>query len=218
MKTRILITAATEKEISAINTNEYADRVDVDLLVTGVGQVLTVYSLMKYLSNNNTLDYILNIGIAGSFTSKHAIGDTMIVAEDYFADLGIEEQYELKSAWDAGLISAHEFPFESGAIVCDPGIIKLLGLDIKAVRGITINTVSGTEKTIQSYIEKFNPDIETMEVAAALYVGRMENIPLIPLRSISNLIEPRNRGAWDINKALAALQPAMQIIFEKILK
>jgi len=216
MKTRLLITAATEKELSAVSTDAYADIVDADFLVTGVGSVFTVYALMNYLVNNKNPDYIINIGIAGSFTLRYAIGDTIVVTEDFFADLGVEEQTGFKSIWEEGLIGSGEFPFNKGAVQCDPRIKELLGPDIKKVRGITVNTASGIDKTIRRYIERYMPDIETMEVAAALYVGRMENIPVIALRSVSNIIEPRNKEAWDINKAIEALQPALNNIIEKI--
>ena len=216
MKTKILITAATEKELFSVDTSDMAASFEFDTIVTGVGSVSTVYALMAYLHKNGRPDYIINIGIAGSFTSELALGDTMIVESDCFADIGVESQNGFLSAWESGLMHSTEYPFEKGWIKCDSEIIRVLGDAIKSVKGITVNTVSGSEETIDRHINKYKPEIETMEVAAALYVGRMENIPLIALRSVSNMIEPRNRDAWDILSAIAALQPALEIILKKL--
>lgn len=217
MKTRLLISAATEKELYSVDTSLYSDAFYIDTLLTGVGSVSTVYSLMSYLRKVEKPDFIINIGIAGSFASKHAIGDSMIVGSDCFADLGIEEQDGFRSIWEAGLVNSSEHPFDNGCINCDPEILRMAGKDIEIVKGITINTTSGTKETIDRLIGKYDPDIETMEVAAALYVARMEKIPLFALRSVSNMIEPRNKDAWDIPNAISALQPALNIILKKIL-
>lgn len=215
MKTSILISAATERELLAVKNLDYGENFDIDFLLTGVGSAVTVYSLMKYLRNNKA-DFIVNVGIAGSFSPEHLIGDALVVAEDIFADLGIEEQTGFMNVWEYGLVASGEFPFENGIVYCEPLLADLLGPDIKMVRGITVNTASGNTKTIQKYIEKYKPDIETMEVAASLYVGRMEKIPVIALRTVSNFVEPRDKGNWDIEKALQGLENALRLIMEKI--
>jgi futalosine hydrolase len=216
MKTKILITAATIKELQSVDVLRMRASFDIDMFVTGVGSMSTIYNLMSYFEKKGRPDFLINIGIAGSFSPEFAIGDTMIVESDCFADIGIEDQSGFKSIWETGLIQSSEFPFENGYIKCDPEIVLMLGDSIRRVKGITVNMASGREETIERYLERHNPDIETMEVAAVLYVGRMEDIPVIALRSISNKIEPRNRDAWDILSALSALQPAFDNILNKI--
>jgi futalosine hydrolase len=44
-----------------------------------------------------------------------------------------------------------------------------------------------------------------MEGAAVFYVAGMLDIPVIQLRTISNYVEPRNRGAWKIQEAIQVL-------------
>ncbi len=216
MKTSILITAATERELLAVKNLDHSENFEIDFLLTGVGSAITVYSLMKYLRNNKP-DYIVNVGIAGSFSPEYLIGDALVVAEDTFADLGIEERSGFMNVWEYGLMASSEFPFENGIISCEPLLADLLRPYFKMVKGITVNTASGNEKTIQEYIEKYKPDIETMEVAAVLYVGRMEKIQVIALRTVSNLVEPRDREKWDIEKALKGLENALSLIMEKII-
>lgn len=216
MKRKILITAATEEELHDINTSSFGDTFILEILLTGVGSVSTVYSLMSYLRNNNPPDYIINIGIAGSFNPLYAIGDTVLVESDCFADLGMEDHNEFISVWEAGIVHSSEFPFENGFIYSDKSVLDKIGGDIRKAKGLTINTASGSVATIDRLIARYDPDIETMEVAAALYVSRMENIPLLALRSVSNKVEPRNTDAWDTIKAISALKPALNIILEKL--
>lgn len=204
MKTSILISAATERELEAVKNLAYTENTEIDFLLTGLGSAITVYSLMKYLRKHRP-DYIINIGIAGSFGLHYPVGDTLVVEVDTFADLGIEGPAGFTTVWEDGLVAPNEFPFENGFIYCDPRVSELLQSDIKMVKGITVNTVSGDDSTIKGYIDKYKPDIETMEVAGALYVGRMESIPVIALRSVSNFVEPRKKENWDIEKALEAL-------------
>ena len=53
-----------------------------------------------------------------------------------------------------------------------------------------------------------------MEGAAVLFTAAKQGIPVFQLRSVSNMVEPRNRPAWQIDLALKNLA----ISFEEILK
>ena len=168
MKTSILISAATERELLAVRNIAFSEDFEIDFLLTGVGSAITVYSLMKYLRKNKP-SYIVNVGIAGSYRPDLLIGDVLIVAEDIFADLGIQDRTGFTNVWEYGLLDSGEFPFDNGMIYFEPLLAELLGSEIKMLRGITVNTASGNKNTIKKYIEKYKPDIETMEVAAAYY-------------------------------------------------
>jgi len=73
---------------------------------------------------------------------------------------------------------------------------------VKPVRAITVNAATGSEKTRRMHLEKFNPDIETMEGATFFYICSQENIPFLALRAISNMVERRNKSNWKIPLAL----------------
>jgi futalosine hydrolase len=51
-----------------------------------------------------------------------------------------------------------------------------------------------------------------MEGYGAAEAAQQANIPFIELRTISNLIGPRDREAWRLSEALAALKRAAQAI------
>jgi futalosine hydrolase len=62
-------------------------------------------------------------------------------------------------------------------------------------------------------MSKFNPDIETMEGASFFYICRREGIPFVAFRSISNRIEPRNKGNWNVKLALDNLAASLYDVF-----
>ena len=76
---------------------------------------------------------------------------------------------------------------------------------LKPVRAITVNTATGSEVGRIKLLQKFNPDIETMEGATFFYICAKENIPFLALRAISNRVEPRNKSNWNIALALENL-------------
>jgi futalosine hydrolase len=59
-------------------------------------------------------------------------------------------------------------------------------------------------------LEKFNPDIETMEGATFFYICSLENIPFLALRAISNKVERRNKINWKIALALNNLSEKLK--------
>lgn len=206
---KILIIAATKLEINSLSefyNNNIKSKTahQLDFLIAGIGSVSSTYELNKYLARNKT-DLIINIGIAGAFTKKLAIGEVVQVVSDTFADLGIDDNGVYKSIYREQLVNPNEFPFQNGIMYNHSDIAKNTSA-IKSVNGITLNTVSGSEKKIQALKKLYNADIETMEGAAIFFTCLKENLDFIQIRSISNYIEPRNKENWQIEKAIDNLQ------------
>ena len=82
----ILIVAATELEIAPFIHLD----LPVDILITGVGAPAAIYQMQKKLQEKKYKS-VIQAGIAGSFTDSLALGDTVIVERDCFADIGINE-------------------------------------------------------------------------------------------------------------------------------
>jgi len=213
---KILIVSATEKEIiPLINSLKAINQLDesgeflyksiiIDILVTGVGSVFTTYSLLQKLTTTK-YDLVINAGIAGSFDSDLNVGDVVIVKQDQFADLGIEDENSFSTLFEKGFISKSLFPFENGVLINTTIFSKLLIKEITPVTAITVNTTHGREESIYQFKEKFCADIETMEGAAFFYVCLQQKVPFIQLRAISNYVKPRKFAKWDIAKAIENL-------------
>lgn len=175
-------------------------RDDLSLLVAGVGTPGTIFHLTSLLASAS-FDRIIHVGIAGSYNPDLKLGDLAEVGEDRFADLGIDDNGNFSSVFDSGLTNPNLKPFSKGALV-NP-IPKQRGLPV--VKGITVNTTSGSRKLIEQWQFLYHPDIESMEGAAALFVCLQNNIPLIQIRAISNVVEPRNKDAWKMELAIQNL-------------
>ena len=207
---KILIVSATEKEILPLKNRlkfktstacviKYSGIKDfsVDFLVTGIGSTLTSYALTKKLSVKK-YDFIINAGIAGSFSDNLTIGEVVNVKEDEFADLAIEDKNDLFTLFEKGFIEKNQSPFTNSKLH-NP---TTFNLHLKNVLGITVNTTHGNKNSIELFKNKFKADIETMEGAAFFYVCLNEGVKFTQIRAISNYVEERNNANWNIPLAI----------------
>ena len=208
---RLLVVAATGFELMPLTA--HLDRhfiqkgpdsfqlgdLQLTLLVTGVGAPATVYALTRMLSAFR-FDLVINVGIAGAFDDSVPLGQVFNIKADTFADLGVEEaDGSFRSIFDLQLADPSALPFQGGWLV-QPQLEEMRFLPMAT--GITVNKVHGYAESIAKIKQKYPADIETMEGAAFFYVCLMEKIPFLALRGISNHVEPRNRAAWDIPRAI----------------
>lgn len=194
---KLLVVAATQAEIAptlahfGIASNNFIETENFDLLITGVSMVATAFSLGKQLSNQYNL--VLNVGIAGSFDRDIALGEVVNITHDTFAELGTEDHDDFITLPQLGF---GENTFFSSAETA---------LNLKKVKGITVNKVHGNAQSIEKTIQLHQPQTESMEGAAVFYACQQLNIPAMQIRSISNYVEPRNRESWQIGLAVKNL-------------
>jgi futalosine hydrolase len=214
---RILLVVATTAECQGlikdgkkspakgIVEKEILSDMEADLLITGVGQVATAFHLGKILANEH-YDLAINIGLAGSFRRDWELGKVIQVVQDEFADLGVEDHDQFIDLFDLGLLDSGEAPFHQKKLFPIPfTTVNQQNLQFPVATGITVNTVHGNADSISAISQRFQADVESMEGAAFLYACNLAGIPSIQLRALSNYVEPRNRDAWQISKALDEL-------------
>jgi futalosine hydrolase len=225
MSYKLLIVTATSSEADVLKKvdgiisvgNYYRLGVtEISLLITGVGSVSTAWSLKNWLSVNRKPDIVINAGIAGSFKSDINIGDVVMPVKDCFADSGIEDREKFLTSFESGLADPNEFPYRSGVLHSDVILSEKIKSIIRPVNAITVNTATGSEKTIDKLLKKFNPDIETMEGATFFYICTREKLPFLALRSISNMVEARNRSRWNIPLALENLSEKLKEVIIRL--
>ena len=152
---RILLVAATEGEISALRPDL---KPDVDVLVTGIGMVSTAARCARALALTR-YDLALNVGICGSFDRALAPGSVVHVVRDHIAELGAEDNEEFVT------IEAIRLPAEWTFVNSAPPPLAALRA-LPASNAITVNTVHGNERSIAAVMERFRPEVESMEGAA----------------------------------------------------
>ena len=188
---KILIVSATENELITF------DDPNIDSIIIGVGIPNAIFNLSNYL-HNNTYDLIINIGICGSFQNSHQIGDVVEIIKDRFSEIGYQEDKQFKT-FDTNFVTNTSFQVSPRT-------------KLKAVTGITVNTVHGNEQSIQQVVNSFNPDVESMEGAACMMVAEKFNISFIQIRAISNYVQKRNIEDWNIDLAMKNLNKEVRNI------
>ncbi len=205
----VLLVSATEFEIASYLKQK--DRIDV--LLTGVGMPMALYQLQKKITENK-YNLVIQAGLAGAFTTKFELGETVLVKQDTFGDLGIEEKELFTPIFETDLFNKNEFPFENGWLVNKSNILQQS--TIAVVKAVTINKVTDKGSVKQQLIDSFNPDIETMEGAALHYVCLQQNIPFIQLRAISNYVGERDKTKWKIDVAITNLNNELQKLLNQL--
>ncbi|PPK86662.1 futalosine hydrolase [Neolewinella xylanilytica] len=216
----ILLTAATPEELAPTLAwlRERADgternfmrfgNVEVHLLFTGMGPLATAYALGAYLTNH-AVQLAIQGGIAGAFDRDLAIGEVVRVENDRLLDFGAEDR---DGSWlnlaDMGFRYATPFQ-EDGSL--KPITVSAQYLPYRVVSGGTTGRSSGSRSTIDRLRRQFpEVQIETMEGAAFFYATQMAGVEPLQLRAISNYVTERDRESWQIGKAIAALDGALQ--------
>ena len=195
---RILLVAATEMEIMPfLKTNN-----SIDILICGVGIPATIYHLTKKLLNEE-YEFIIQAGIAGTFSKQIKKGEVVIVEQDVFADIGVEEKKKFKTLFDLGFANEKEFPFKNGWLVNTSDIFS--SMQIKKVNAVTVNKISDRKKQTRQLKQIFNAAIESMEGAAFHYVCLQQKIPFLQLRCISNKVGERDKTLWKIKESIENL-------------
>jgi len=195
---KILVVAATELEIEPFIKLENT----IEVFICGVGIPATVYHLTKILVQEK-YDFVIQAGIAGSFSKKIKKGDVVVISQDAFADIGVEEDRKFKTIFQSGLGNKNEFPFTNGLLINTSEILQ--STLFKKVKAITINKISDRKKQIKQLRKIFGADIESMEGAAFHYVCLQQNIPFVQIRSISNKVGERDKTKWKIKDAIENL-------------
>ena len=152
---------------------------------------------------NRSYSRAVSMGIAGSFTDDIAIGEVVQITEDCFADLGIDNNGTFLNLREAGLSNTDDC---FSGFISNPSPTPSFH---RHVRGITVQTATGSQNRIDELVNKYHPEVETMENAAFFYVCRMLQVPFASFRAISNKVEPRNRENWRITEAVEKINHAV---------
>jgi futalosine hydrolase len=174
--------------------------------------VSTVFQLTNAL-NLNKYSQLVNVGLSGAINRELYLGQVVNVASDEFAFWGAEDNGTFLSVFDLHLQNENEPPFQNKKLVPSQSEFKLDNL--QKVKGLTVQTVTGSEASLVLLQKTYTADSESMEGAAVFYVANQFKIPALQIRAISNYVEPRNRDNWKIKEALDALTSVVKPLISK---
>ena len=207
----ILIAAATKMEIQTfLDLNP-----DAEYLITGVGAVATVFQLMNRIESNK-YDFIIQVGLAGTYSNELILGESVIVERDCFADLAVWENKKIISVYDLGLTNSNESPFENGWLVNHK--VSFHSTQSKKVKGVTVNLLTDDLNYVAEMKLKHNAEVESMEGAALHYVCLQKNIPFLQIRGISNKVGERDKSKWNLKEAIQSSNQLLNDIYSSLKK
>jgi len=212
----ILIVAATTSEILPLihidsglfvksESKQYLGDLQISTLITGLGGIATAAHVSAALAREKFY-LTINAGIAGAYNTALNIGQVVNVSTDRIGDLGAEMQDgQFADPFDLGLESTDSsIAFKNHLPEELTGNHPVLS-SLREATGLTVNTVSGTQPTIDRRKARYHADVESMEGAAFLYTCQLHQQPAIQIRSISNYVTIRDRDAWNIPLAIQNL-------------
>ncbi|GAA1777214.1 futalosine hydrolase [Luedemannella helvata] len=216
---RVLIVTAVEVERQAIlrglgqpenvpaeEALAAGDRVVV--AAAGVGVAAAAAATSRYLTIAHTagepFDAVINAGIAGGFADRVDVGGIVIGTRSIAADLGADSP--------DGFLTLDELGFGSSTMAADEDLLNALRVVLPAARigdVLTLSTVTGTT-TAMEVLNRRHPNAlaEAMEGYGVATAAEQAGAAFVELRTISNPVGPRDRAAWRIPAALAALTTA----------
>jgi len=202
----------TGKQTEYVNRYQYHSHI-VDVLIAGVGMVPTAFHLGRQLVLQH-YDLAINAGIAGTFNKSFPLGSVVNVVEDCVPELGAEDGEKFLSVFELGLTDPDSLPYQGGKLINGPVPPSLSGIEgiigkLPRVRSITSNTVRGSVESILRIQRIAAADIESMEGAAFFFACFSEKLPCLQIRSVSNLVEERDKSHWNLDLALKNLNKVL---------
>ncbi|MBP3953066.1 futalosine hydrolase [Bacillus suaedae] len=186
-----------------------------DVEVAGVGPVASAISTTIALSNKG-YDLVINMGIAGGFKEIAEIGSIVVGTDSIAADLGAETA--------EGFQTIEELGFGTSLAIADHELVTKLKDKLKdteligqAAPILTLSTVTGTVETAQQLQQRYpKAAAEAMEGFGVAMAAKKKGIPFLEIRSISNIIGPRDRDSWKIKDALVSLEKTAKLVTEVV--
>ncbi|MEU9170782.1 futalosine hydrolase [Streptomyces sp. NPDC048420] len=194
---RILVATAVPAERDAVA--RALSGAPVDVLAVGVGPARAAARTAAALA---TAPYglVVSAGIAGGFLPDAPVGSLVVADEITAADLGAETADGFVPVTELGFGTVSHHPPE--ALVRETA--SATGARTGAV--LTVSTVTGTAARAALLRERHPTALaEAMEGFGVAEAAAAKDLPMLEIRAVSNPVGPRDRAAWRIGEALAAL-------------
>ncbi|MFF4901026.1 futalosine hydrolase [Streptomyces sp. NPDC001068] len=182
-------------------------RTEYDLLAAGVGPALaaagTATALTAAALEGRPYALVVSAGIAGGFQPAAPVGSLVVADEIVAADLGAETAEGFVPVTELGFGTVSHRPPDSLV----RAIAEVTGARPGAV--LTVSTVTGSAARADELRARHPRALaEAMEGFGVAEAAAAHAVPVLEMRAVSNPVGPRDRAAWRIADALAALTGA----------
>jgi len=193
----------------AVDVNAPSTRANgVDVIVAGVGPAAAAASAAVVLTVADVLGWgyqrVVCMGIGGGLDGRADIGEVVVGTASVAADLGAESP--------DGFIPVVDLGFGRTVIPANETLVTDLAVTAGAMKSgeiLTVTTATGTAARAADLARR-HPSalVEAMEGYGVACAADAAGLPFAEVRAISNAVGPRDRDAWRIPQALAALTKA----------
>lgn len=146
---------------------------------------------------------VLSAGIGGGFAPVAPVGSLVVATGIVAADLGAETP--------DGFVPVTGLGFGRDTFLPPAPLVRDVGEATGAVPGpvLTVSTVTGSAARTAALLAAHPGAVaEAMEGFGVAEAADRFGVPALELRAVSNAVGPRDREAWRIGDALAALTEA----------
>ncbi|MFD4023941.1 futalosine hydrolase [Streptomyces sp. NPDC058576] len=146
---------------------------------------------------------VVSAGIGGAFTPLTPLGSLVVASDIVAADLGADTP--------DGFLPVTALGFGRDRFAPPPALVREVAAATGATAGpvLTVSTVTGTAERAAALLAAHPGALaEAMEGFGVAEAAARSEVPVLELRAVSNAVGPRDRDAWRIGDALAALGDA----------
>ncbi|MFJ3926415.1 futalosine hydrolase [Streptomyces sp. NPDC090022] len=171
----------------------------VDVLVAGVGPAAAAAGTATALARAD-YDVVVSAGIGGGFAPAAPPGSLVVADAVVAADLGAQTPEGFATVTELGFgHSVHLPPADLAARAAEATGALLAPV-------LTVSTVTGTAERAAELTSRHPlAGAEAMEGFGVAEAAAAHGLPVLEVRAVSNAVGPRDRDAWRIGDALAAL-------------
>jgi futalosine hydrolase len=201
----ILVTAATDFEMQPFRSASLPE--GIYSLVTGIGPLETAVSLCSWLNGNGAaVTAVINFGVAGAYVPLEGgkapqVLDICLAEEEVLGDLGICFDDRIDRIDGPGLRTPVSFSMDPRLLVQAEHALSDRGIAFHRGPFVTVCCASGTARRGGVLARQYHGVCENMEGAAVARVCGEFGLPCLELRCISNLVEDRDTGRWQLRNA-----------------
>ncbi|MGW7226642.1 futalosine hydrolase [Streptomyces cyaneofuscatus] len=176
-----------------------------DVLAGGAGPAAAAAAAAFALASSASHPYglVVSAGIGGGFAPAAPLGSLVVASDIVAADLGAETP--------DGFLPVTALGFGRDRFVPPPALVRDVAAASGAAPGpvLTVSTVTGTAARTAALLAAHPGALaEAMEGFGVAEAAERAGAPVLELRAVSNTVGPRDRDAWRIGDALAALTEA----------
>ncbi|MFF2329144.1 MULTISPECIES: futalosine hydrolase [unclassified Streptomyces] len=174
----------------------------VDVLAGGAGPAAAAAATAFGLARG-PYDLVVSAGIGGGFVPTAPVGSLVVASGIVAADLGAQTP--------EGFVPVTGLGFGRDRFTPSPALVRDVATATGALTGevLTVSTVTGSAERAAALIAAHpHAAAEAMEGFGVAEAAERTGTPVLELRAVSNAVGPRDRSAWRIGEALAALTGA----------